>query len=262
MDKHFAGLLWRDHFRQSLAEPLQAPVRDRWSDNALAGSLRQFQLGECSEGRHLLEYARCFGARTGDAWLGEAMALFIQEENRHAHWLGEFLKAQGEPLLRKHWMDGLFRWIRKPMGFGLMVSVLVCAEIVAVPYYNAIRRGTDSLWLQAICERLLRDEACHLRFQAANLARVWRGCRLPGILRLLQALFMGATCAAVWWEHSKALSRGGYSFVHFVSICLGLLDDVQCEAAGFLARDAAATNSSPAASVAHVPGSGTSANPL
>ena len=147
------ALAWRNHFRRSLLEELEAGPRDEWAEGEreiLGPSLAQFQLGESSDGRHLMAYARRFGDKNGDSWLGEAMALFIQEENRHSHWLGEFLKAQGFPLLRRCWTDAVFRAVRKRMGFGLMAGVLVCAEIVAVPYYEAVRNMTGSQWLRTI----------------------------------------------------------------------------------------------------------------
>jgi len=222
------GLIWRNHFRASLQEGLEAPIRDRWVDSALADSLRQFQLGESSDGVHLLQYARTFGARTGDPWLGEAMALFIQEENRHAHWLGEFLRAQGEPLLKRHWVDSVFRFIRKPLGFGPMVAVLVCAEIIAVPYYTAVRRASRSEWLRAICWRLLRDEAHHLRFQAANLGTAWRrfvplfSIRASGaVTGHMRSRVAGTRCCA---------TRRGFGFGGFVCRCLDLLDEVHAGA--------------------------------
>lgn len=265
MDKMNAltpGHAWRDHFRRSLAVPLHAPVRDCWENNELADSLRQFQLGESSEGAHLLHFARQFGTRYEDPWLGEAMALFIEEENRHASWLGEFLRAQGEPLLGRHWLDAVFRWVRKPLGFGLMVSVLVAAEIIAVPYYSAVRKATGSRWLQAICSRLLRDEAQHLRFQASNLARVWREWRLFGVLRWLHATFLLLTCIAVWWDHGKVLRKGGYPFWRFLGVSLAILDDVHAEAEDLARRFPAKIRTIPAASIAQVPGSGTSSSPL
>lgn len=225
-----AGLVWRNHFRASLNEGLEAPIRDRWTDNAFADSLRQFQLGESSDGLHLLQYAREFGAKTGDPWLGEAMALFIQEENRHSHWLGEFLRAQGEPLLKRHWVDSIFRLIRKPLGFGLMVGVLVCAEVVAVPYYTAVRRASRSEWLRAICWRLLRDEAHHLRFQATNLGAAWRRWRFVPLFRKAHQALMIVTCAVVWRDHGTVLRAGGFGFGGFVCRCLDLLDEVHAGA--------------------------------
>ncbi len=243
-----AGMVWRNHFRRSLLEELATPARDGWSrveEEILGPSLAKFQLGESSDGRHLLQYARQFGDSTGDSWLGEAMALFIQEENRHSHWLGEFLKAQGVPLLRHCWSDGVFRLLRKLLGFGLMVAVLVCAEIVAVPYYRAVRDTTTSVWLKAICRRLLDDEAMHLRFQAANLGAVWRRWTLLRAFRRAHKAFMGVVCLVVWMEHGTVLRAGGYTPVTFLTHCLELLDEVHAGALAvrkdaFAARMAAA----------------------
>lgn len=224
-----AGLVWRNHFRRSLLEELAPGTKDAWAPEeaaVLGASLAQFQLGESSDGRHLLRYAREFGDRSGDGWLGEAMALFIQEENRHSYWLGEFLKAQGHPLLRHCWSDGVFRVLRKLLGFGLMVAVLVCAEIVAVPYYTAVREMTASTWLRRICARLLADEAMHLRFQATNLGAVWRKWKFLRIFRGCHKALMAAICIVVWAEHGPVLQRGGYTRLTFLTTCLDLLDGV------------------------------------
>jgi len=228
-----AGLVWRNHFRRSLLDEMEPRTRDAWDPGEreiLGPSLAQFQLGESSDGRHLLQYARRFGNAAGDSWLGEAMALFIQEENRHSYWLAEFLKAQNYPLLRHCWSDAIFRLVRKLMGFGLMIAVLVCAEIVAVPYYKAVKQYTQSTWLRAICTRLLSDEAMHLRFQAANLGAVWRRWRLLWLLRACHRVMMAAICLAVWREHNGVLRRGGYTLLTFTTGCLDLLNQVHAGA--------------------------------
>ena len=158
------------------------------------------------------------------------MALFIQEENRHSHWLGEFLKAQGYPLLRSCCTDAVFRVARKLLGFGLMAAVLVCAEIVAVPYYTAVREMTGSAWLRAICTRLLSDEAMHLRFQAANLGAVWRRWKLLRMLKGCHKALMVLICLVVWREHGEVLRRGGYTRLTFIVGCLDLLEQVHAGA--------------------------------
>ena len=240
------GLAWRNHFRRSLLDDFQPSTRDAWAPGEreiLGPSLAQFQLGESSDGRHLLAYARRFGDTSGDSWLAEAMALFIQEENRHSHWLGQFLKAQQYPPLRACWSDAAFRLVRKLMGFGLMVSVLVCAEIVAVPYYKAVRTSTASQWLRAICTRLLKDEAIHLRFQASNLGAVWRRWKLFRALRNCHKLLMGLICFVVWQEHAAVLRLGGYTRLTFLNECLDLLSGVH--AGALLAGRNALTNPAP-----------------
>lgn len=229
-----SSLSWRNHFQRSLAEELDAPVRDQWREGWMTSSFQQFQLGESAEGRHLLQYARELGDRTGDPWLAESMALFIAEENRHSRWMGEFLQAQGEQLLSRHWLDEIFRLLRKPMGLGLMVAVLVCGEIIAVPYYSSVRKATTSLWLQAICTRLLRDEAQHLKFQGGNLARVWSRWPLTGIFRAAHALLLAATCVVTWRDHGPVLQAGGYTLRSFIARCLKLLEGVHGEAIAML----------------------------
>src|SRR5579864_7584999 len=59
--------------------------------DAIAASLQEFQLGESSEGKHLLDHARAY-SETHDPDYLQAMTLFIREEQRHARDLGEFMK--------------------------------------------------------------------------------------------------------------------------------------------------------------------------
>src|SRR5574341_694784 len=68
----------------------------------IANSLRVFQLGESSEGKHLLQATAAFASRSGDPGLLEAMRMFIAEEQRHARDLGRFLILEQIPLAEKH----------------------------------------------------------------------------------------------------------------------------------------------------------------
>jgi hypothetical protein len=246
---HTTSLPWRNWFRRNLGAPLPFHPEDRWTAEEAARaarSLAQFELGESSDGRHFLEHARRFGERAGDSYLAETVALFIEEENRHAHWIGKFLRAQGVPPMRRHWLDTVFRWIRKPMGFGLMVSVLTCAEVVAVPYYSSLRKATRSQWLGAICTRILADERHHLRFQSRNLAAAWGRWRSPELMKFLHHGLLAATCVAVWREHGAVLRRGGYTLAGFAGHCRELLDGVHADAV-VIQRSTWQTTISPAA---------------
>jgi hypothetical protein len=136
--------LWRLHFSRRWSLDLTLPADPAWplsERRLLANSLRQFQLGEGSDGCNLLRFARTFALRIGDEDLPEAVAGLIAEEQRHSRWLGHVLRSHGEPLLGRHWVDGAFRFLRRTMGFGLEVAVLVSAEVVAVPYYSAVAAG-------------------------------------------------------------------------------------------------------------------------
>lgn len=228
-----AGRYWRNYFRTSLENHLPELPKDPWNGwerEVLGPSLAQFQLGESSDGCRLLHYARQFGAETGDPFLGEAVALFIQEENRHSRWLGEFLKDNSYPLLQKHWADDIFRAVRKPLGFGLMSAVLTCAEVAAVPYYTAVRRMTGSARLRAICDRILADETEHLRFQTENQGASWGRRRMGGLFRILHRALMAVTCLVVWKEHGQVLRHGGYTAATFLAQCQDLLAGIHASA--------------------------------
>ena len=220
--------LWRIHFSRRWPLELDLLHEGHWPQrerDLLADSLRQFQLGEGSDGCNLLRFARAFAAQVADPDLPEAIAGLIAEEQRHSRWLGEVLRHQHEPLLQKHWVDGVFRVARRAMGFGLEIAILVSAEIIAVPYYAAVRRATSLPALQEICDRILEDEAFHLQFQAANLSLVVRN--RFGLRHALHRALQAAICLVVWNQHGRVLAAGGYTYAAFWQECDHLLAEVQ-----------------------------------
>ena len=53
-------------------------------------------------------------------------------------------------------------------------TVLVTAEVLAIPFYQALRDATRSSLLRAICVRILCDEASHLNYQALTIGLIRR----------------------------------------------------------------------------------------
>src|SRR5215212_8244718 len=129
---------WFEYFQNNIwpTMPWASPYRLTSEEiAAVASSIQQFELGEGSEGHGFLRRAR---AATGDPHFVATLELFIKEEQRHSASLGRFLDLHGVPHLKKHWLDQIFRRIRRLAGFELIVTVLVTAEIIAVPYYRAL----------------------------------------------------------------------------------------------------------------------------
>ena len=154
---------WLDYFRHNAwpAMPWDDPYRlTREERSAVASSIQQFQLGEGSEGNAIVQRAQRLAA---DAQFIPTLRLFIQEEQRHSANLGRFLDLHGILRLKKHWLDQAFRRIRRLAALELTVNVLVTAEIIAVPYYRALRNATQSPLLGALCGQVLQDEAAHLQ---------------------------------------------------------------------------------------------------
>ena len=213
---------WREHFAHNLEQLLDLP----WDDpgrltagerDAVADSVRQFQLGEGSDGGHFLGLAQRYAARGGDHAYVEALRLFIGEEQRHARDLGRFLDREQVPRLARHWTDGVFRRVRRLMGLDLCITVLVTAEIIARVYYQALREATSSRLLRRLCDQILRDEAAHVAFQCGMLHRLrqdWRPWRRHGAA-WAQRLFMLGTMGVVWLCHHRVYRAAGYGVLRY-----------------------------------------------
>jgi hypothetical protein len=214
---------WRLHFLASQQNPGQIPWDDTYKlspaeRRAIQHSIQQFQLGESSEGRRLLNRARAHSRATNDPDFAEALSLFVKEEQSHSAYLLRFMRAQEIPNVSSHWVDSVFRRLRVLAGLELSLRVLVTAEIIAVPYYTALGRATASRLLNAISSRIVRDEAAHLKFQSSMLSRLGAS-RRPIVRRLIARihhLFLLGTSFIVWSEHGSVFRAAGYSFELFL----------------------------------------------
>lgn len=181
-------------------------------------SLRGWQLGETSDGAHLLSAARNYARKVNDPAFLDAVRLFIREEQRHGENLGRFLDSAGVPRARFDCGDFLFRSVRYFLpSMEVWATPVVMVETHAMVYYNAIRRATSSRVLRAICRRILSDEVPHIRFQCERLAILHRH-RGPWLLALTQlghTLLFTTITLAVWLGHCRALRAGGYDFRRF-----------------------------------------------
>jgi hypothetical protein len=190
----------------------------------IADSIGTFQLGEQSEGRTLLRFAREFGARHACPELGRVTELFIREEQHHAAQLREFMLAHGIALKERNWTDSLFRHIRRLAGFETAVTILVTAEMVGFVYYRALARATQNTYLRTICRQMCTDEAIHLRYEA-QLLRTLRGARprwLRAVVGLAHRTLLLIAARVVFREHREVLEFAGHDAGSFVRDCRSL----------------------------------------
>lgn len=197
-----AVLPWDDTYRLSGAERV-----------AVAASIQEFQLGENASGRRLLNRAQAWARRAGDSAYVAALRLFIGEEQRHSRTLARFLELHGIGCLRRHWVHGFFRWVRCLAGLELCMRVLATAEMIAVPYYSALRDATGSPLLRAICTRILEEEAAHLRFQTFTFRQfdARRSVAARRAVECVHRLFAVATATLVWFDHRSVFVAAGRS---------------------------------------------------
>jgi len=180
-------------------------------------AIQQFQLGEFARGRGLKRRAAAHPVLGADSdWL-PALQLFIAEEQEHSHILGRFLDREEIPRLAAHWLDGVFRRLRKLAGLELCAAVLVTAETLAIPFYQALRDATHSPLLRAICVRILCDEAAHLRFQALTLGLIRRplGKGAQAIRSIGHVVLFDGTALLLWQQHSRVFRAAHWNFRRF-----------------------------------------------
>jgi hypothetical protein len=214
---------WCDHYRDNADNQRPIPweqglgiTPDELAE--IAASLRAWQLGETSDGRHLLAAARRYADRIGDADFIDAVAGFIKEEQRHGELQGRFLDMAGVPRKLSDWGDSLFRAARYLFpSMEVWATPVVMVETHALIYYNAIRRATNCPVLRAICEQILSDEVKHVRFQCERLAILHRHRPrwLHWLTMRLHRVFFAGVTLAIWIGHRRALRAGGYGFGRF-----------------------------------------------
>ncbi len=214
---------WLSYFRQNQLDRIPIAWHEgvhvcRHLRGPLGSSLARFQLGESSDGKRLLAAATRLAAHTGDGDHRDAIALFIAEEQEHSRMLARLLEQMQWPRLNRHWSDKWFRQCRHLLGFYEEISVLLMAEIVALKYYSAVRRGAEDELISKACEQILHDEKFHIRFHCEYLHRALK--KRPAVLRgacwcALSLMFAGAG-ALVAWDHRVALSALDCSLREFL----------------------------------------------
>lgn len=178
-------------------------------------SLQAWQLGETSEGKHLIAASTKYAHSIGDLLYIDAVKLFIKEEQKHGNNLGLYLDRIGQPRVTKNWGDSLFRRVRYfNTNMEIWTLAVVVVESTAQIFYQSLKAATNCELLKQICNDILIDEACHITFQTERLAIIYEGknnfskaCR-----RIVYKYFFYATATLVWVGHQKLFKAGGNSF--------------------------------------------------
>lgn len=209
---------WENYFQQNqvhfrdidMTVPDEMPEEEK---SLIYSSLQQFQRGENSEGKHLFAFAK---KNPDPAYLG-CISLFIREEQSHARVLGMFMDKHCIPRIKKHWVDGIFRLLRKSAGLENSIRVLLTAEIIAKVYYVALYNATGSPLLKKICRQILKDEDQHIAFQCFTLSLFYKRQSFisKGLTRSWHFILMTGTILVVWWHHKKVFQAGGFYFRKF-----------------------------------------------
>jgi hypothetical protein len=211
-----SSAFWKYHFQHNLTiqrvDRSTAPCITAQEKQAILYSLKAWQLGETSDGRHLLAAARRYASRIGDPDHVDAVRLFIQEEQKHGSNLGHYIDAIGEQRARKDWGDTLFRKVRYfNTSMELWTITVIIVESAAQVFYQALHDATHCPLLRQVCSDILIDEAHHVKFQNERLHVIFQGKGFynKAITLLLYSILFFGTVHAVWYGHRRALKAGG-----------------------------------------------------
>jgi len=182
-------------------------------------SLQAWQLGETSEGLHLIAAATKYANKIGDPEYVEAVRLFIKEEQKHGNNLGRYLDTIGQPRVKHDWGDALFRRVRYfNTSMELWTIAVIIVESAAQIFYQSLKDATNCALLKEICTDILVDEAYHITFQTERLAiiyyakpdlsKAWR--------RAAYKHFFRATTLLVWHGHKRVFTAGGNTFADYL----------------------------------------------
>jgi hypothetical protein len=184
----------------------------------ILSSLQAWQLGETSDGSHLLKATSRHAKKTGDAGYILAMELFIKEEQKHGNNLGRYLDLLGQPRIKKDWGDTLFRKIRYfNTSMELWTLAVITVESAAQLFYQSLKEATECTLLQEICTDILIDEEKHILFQMNRLRTLFQNkksvTRVPAYYGY--RCFFFSTALVVWLAHRKVFRAGGNDFTQY-----------------------------------------------
>lgn len=135
---------------------------------SLAKSLAIFQLGE-SGGGTIVRQALHNRLKGIDEYYAAAMALFVEEEHRHANILAMCVRLLGGKLIQTNWTARLFVFARRLIGLRLKVVVLLAAEVVGICYYHLLAMHLPDSRLRSQLLEIVEDERSHLYFHCEFL---------------------------------------------------------------------------------------------
>jgi hypothetical protein len=213
---------WIGHFTiNAQAQRVDWELSPEITQTELAGilhSLQAWQLGETSDGGHLIHAASKYARRIDDADYVHAVKLFIKEEQKHGNNLGRYLDAINQPRIRKNWGDTLFRKIRYfNTNMEIWTLAVITVESAAQVFYQALKDATSCTLLQQICTDILIDEAYHIDFQKERMAIIVNNKSYMSRFasHLIYPLFFFSTSLVVWLAHKKAFKAGGIDFTRY-----------------------------------------------
>ncbi|MEP7230734.1 MAG: ferritin-like domain-containing protein [Ginsengibacter sp.] len=181
----------------------------------ILSSLKAWQLGETSDGSHLLNASRNYARKIEDSNYVKAIELFIKEEQKHGSNLGKYLDLIQEPRLKRNWADTMFRKVRHyNASMELWTLTVITVESAAQLFYQSLKDATGCKLLKQICTDILIDEAFHIEFQCERFRLIYESKRPLSKLLFFYfyKFFYFSIIILVWFVYRRTFTAGKNDF--------------------------------------------------
>ena len=216
------SLAWIEHFKSNAKinriDWYHKPGLTMEESRNILSAMKAWQLGETSDGAHLLKAASKYAKAIGDDSYVEAVELFIKEEQKHGYNLGRYLDAIGEQRLKKNWADSMFRKVRYyNSSMELWTLAVITVESTAQVFYQALKDATECNLLKQICKDILIDEAFHIDFQSERFQMIYenKGRLSRYVCFYFYKYFYFAVITLVWFAYRETFIAGKNDFKNF-----------------------------------------------
>jgi rubrerythrin len=214
-----ASQAWIEHFESNMKIEridwrLKPSLTIIETKNILS-SLQAWQLGETSDGSHLLRASKKYADAIGNGHYVKAVELFIKEEQKHGNNLGKYLDRIGEKRLKKNWADTMFRKVRYyNSGMELWTLAVITVESTAQVFYQSLKDATSCKLLKQICTDILIDEAFHIDFQSERFRLIYESKKPVSKLLCFYSYkcFYFSIIILVWFVYKRTFIAGGNGF--------------------------------------------------
>ena len=210
---------WLNHFlsnsRISRVNWNQLPRITVAERTKLLKGIQAWQLGETSDGAHLLKAAVKYSRCVNDPIYPSVIHLFIKEEQKHGHHLGLYLDLINEDRLSHDWGDSMFRLVRYFLSsIEIWTVAVLVVESVAQLFYQSLKDASNCPLLKEICTDILIDEAYHIQFQLERLIIIYsvKSVFFKSVSSLVYKLFFSVVVRVVWFAHRSVFIAGGLTY--------------------------------------------------
>jgi len=205
---------WQTFFEYRSGRPLptlRSDIDYSTFPSSIARSLAIFQLGESGGGSVIKQARGDTGAGTG-AEYSDAMALFVDEEHRHANILAMCIRLLGGAVIRKNWTASLFVSVRRLIGLRTKICVLLAAEVVGICYYHLLASRMPDCQVRRCLLQLVEDERSHLYFHCDFLRLQTRSGWRRALFVCSWRTLMFFAAFVVLIDHRRAIRDSGLEF--------------------------------------------------